>query len=109
MIRRHGLPVEAMGIEDVEAKVRRALDGHALDVGRLVAEADGYALVVPLGADLVALAAVAAGALLALLLMDAGLGDLGEQRHVDGRTGSRALDHADVVAVGRLQARDYSV
>lgn len=105
MVGRHGLPVEAVGVQDVEAEVGGALEGHALGLGGLVAEADGDAVVVPLCPNLVALAPVAAGALLALLRGHPGLDHLGEQGHVHRRTGPGALDHPDVVAVSRQETR----
>lgn len=108
VIRWHGLPVQAMRVENVQSKVGGTLDGDALGLGGLVAEANRDAIVVPLGTDLVGLAAMTARALFHFI-RDSGLDHLGQKGHVNRWTRPRTLDHTHVVTVSGLKIRDNSI
>ena len=104
-IRRHGLPVEAVRIEDVEAKVGGALDRQTLGFTTLGARAERDALVVPFRPHFVRFAHVAARALVRRLVRDVRLDHLRGEKDLQRRTGPSTVRNSHVVRSRGIQIR----
>ena len=104
-IRRHGLPVEAVRIENVEAEIGGTLDRQTLGFPAFGARAERDALVVPFSADFVRFAHVAARSLVRRLVRDVRLDHLRGEKDLQRRPDSTSVRDSHVIRASGIQIR----